>query len=245
MKVTALWRHPIKGIGRERLDSVALTAGRPLPSDRAWAVRHDGAAEGEGWQPRGNFVVVASGPGLAAVEAESDGDTVTLRHPELPTARFTLPKDGHSVLDWVRPIWPEARPAPADMVRAPETIGMADNGHASLSILTEASLSALSDAAGQSLDPGRFRGNVLLSGSEPWAEFDWIGKRLRLGDAVLEVFDRIERCRATEANPETGTRDVNTLALLRDTFGHRDFGVYARVIEGGSVATGDAARLEG
>jgi hypothetical protein len=49
----------------------------------------------------------------------------------------------------------------------------------------------------------------------------------------------IGRCRATEANPDTGRRDANTLAALEDGWGHTQFGVYAMVRKGGRVAVGD------
>ena len=39
----ALWRHPIKGHGREALETVDLTEGRTMPWDRRWAVAHEAA----------------------------------------------------------------------------------------------------------------------------------------------------------------------------------------------------------
>ncbi|MGI9393180.1 MAG: hypothetical protein ACR2OY_00900 [Boseongicola sp.] len=47
------------------------------------------------------------------------------------------------------------------------------------------------------------------------------------------------RCKATMANPDTGRRDLDTLGLL-DDLGHQEFGVYAEVIEGGTLSVGDA-----
>ena len=79
-----------------------------------------------------------------------------------------------------------------------------------------------------------------MDGLPPWGEFDWIGRRIRIGGVAFDVTERIERCRATEANPDTGTRDANTLRALEDGWGHRDFGVYATVAEDGRVAVGDA-----
>ena len=39
--VANLWRHPIKGVGREELKSVKLENGRCMPMDRIWAVAHE------------------------------------------------------------------------------------------------------------------------------------------------------------------------------------------------------------
>ena len=50
---------------------------------------------------------------------------------------------------------------------------------------------------------------------------------------------RIDRCAATHVNPETAARDTNVLMALQRVFGHIDMGVYAEVIGGGEIATGD------
>ena len=44
------------------------------------------------------------------------------------------------------------------------------------------------------------------------------------------------------ANPETGRRDVDTLAGL-ETWDHMDFGVYGEVVTGGEIATGDPVEV--
>ena len=170
MRVAGLTRHPVKGIGSEALSRVALREGLPLPGDRAWAVSHARHPGGDGWRPRGDFLVVASGPGLAAITATSDEGGVTLSHPDRPTTRFALPGDADALIDWVGPLWPPERPAPAALHKAPASTGMPDNGIASVAILSQASLDALSEAAGTPLDPRRFRGNVLIDGAAPWAE---------------------------------------------------------------------------
>ncbi|MDZ4095394.1 MAG: MOSC domain-containing protein, partial [Paracoccaceae bacterium] len=86
-----------------------------------------------------------------------------------------------------------------------------------------------------SLSPHRWRGNFWIEGVAPWAEFDWIGRNLRIGTAVLQVVERIGRCKATTANPTTGQIDADTLAALNAGYGHQNFGVYAKVIEAGTV----------
>lgn len=235
-----IWRHPIKGIGAERLEHVGLHADRPLPWDRAWAVLEEGGEATEGWRPCRNFLRGAKGPSLMAVTARVEGDSVVLSHPERPDLRITPGEDGaaRALFDWLRPIYPADRRPPAALVRAP-AMGMSDANFASVSVLNRASLRALSQKLGRDLDPRRFRGNLWLEGLAPWEEFDLVGKRLRIGPAELDVIERIGRCRATEANPETGRRDAATLAALEDGWGHTAFGVYAMVRRGGRVAVGD------
>ena len=69
-----------------------------------------------------------------------------------------------------------------------------------------------------------------------------MGRELQIGAVRLKVIDRIERCRATETNPDTGARDQNTLKAIRETQGHTDFGIRAEVLNDGEIALGD--RLE-
>jgi uncharacterized protein YcbX len=109
-----------------------------------------------------------------------------------------------------------------------------------VSIIGLGSLHALEAEAGMALDPLRFRANFYFSGGRPWAEFDWIGKEIQIGQVRLKVVKRIVRCAATEVNPETAARDANPPRDLRRYFGHADLGVYAEVLEGGNIALGDA-----
>ena len=61
-----------------------------------------------------------------------------------------------------------------------------------------------------------------------------------LGGVRVKVFKRTQRCPATEVNPDTAERDAKPQKWLRDHYGHADMGVYAEVLEGGTVAVGDA-----
>jgi uncharacterized protein YcbX len=53
----------------------------------------------------------------------------------------------------------------------------------------------------------------------------------------------IVRCLATTANPDTGLRDADTLSALNALSGHQDFGLYARVIEPGTLSLDDTLEL--
>jgi uncharacterized protein YcbX len=92
-------------------------------------------------------------------------------------------------------------------------------------------------------DPRRFRNTLLLEGGGPHAEDEWIGGRVRVGDAVLRVVERDARCALTTRNPDTGRRDLDTLRLIAGyrppAAGEICFGVYAEVERPGMVAVGD------
>ena len=55
--------------------------------------------------------------------------------------------------------------------------------------------------------------------------------------------ERIKRCMATTANPDTGRRDADTLGALESGWDHRDFGIYGEVVTPGRVARGDAVTV--
>jgi uncharacterized protein len=238
-------RHPIKSHGREDLASVMLTAGQGVPFDRHWAVAHDAAKLLDGWNPCVNFARGAKAPGLMAISARLDEATqdVTLTHPDKADLTFAPDNadDLARFLDWVQGLNPADRAQPARIVKA--GVAMTDTDFPSVSIFGLASNRDLSAMMGQDLSPNRWRGNLWVDGLAPWAEFDWVGRDVQIGNAVLHVQERIVRCKATSANPATGQIDADTLGALNDGFGHQDFGVYARVIATGAVTVGDSVTL--
>ncbi len=93
---------------------------------------------------------------------------------------------------------------------------------------------------GKPLDPLRFRANIYFDGAEPFAETKWIGRDVSIGSARLQAFAMTERCEATNVDPTTAARDLAIPQHLQRTYNHTDVGIYARVVEGGRIATGDA-----
>ncbi len=245
MILAAIHRHPIKAFGHEAVARAALSPGEALPWDRRWAAPHARARiDGPGWASCTNFARGASSPSLMAVTAEVDeaAGHVTLRHPDRPDLTIDPDADGEAFAAWAAPLVAEGRPAPTGLRRA-EGQALTDADRPWLSLHADASLRALSERAGRLLSRHRFRGNLWIEGAEPWAEAGWIGRTLRVGSAVLRVVEPIRRCRATEADPETGRRDADTLGAMTALLGDTTFGVYAEVVDGGEVARGDAVAV--
>ncbi len=61
----------------------------------------------------------------------------------------------------------------------------------------------------------------------------------------MRVVAPIERCAATNVDPETARRDLNIPLILKQGFGHINMGVYAAVVQGGDIATDDAVSPPG
>ncbi len=246
-RLAQIWRHPIKAHGRERLDAAMLEPGQTLPWDRHWAVAHEAAHLAEGaWSPCANFSRAAKTGGLQAITATLDTGEgrITLHHPGLGEIEFCpdVPADAARFIAWVTPLCDPARALPARVVRAPGR-GMTDTPFPSLSLAGLASHRAVEGRFGRSLSPLRWRANLLVEGLAPWEEFDWLGRQLRIGGAVLAVRERIGRCKATHIDPESGQAEVDMLRLLDEAWEHTDFGVYAEVVEAGSIVEGDTLEV--
>ena len=243
--VAQIWRHPIKSHGREPLASVELAVGQTMPWDRTWAVAHEAAkTAGTEWAHCANFSRVAKAPALMAIEAQLDEarETLTLSHPDLPDLRFHPDSEPEKLIEWARPLMPDGRMASARIVRVPGR-GMTDTDFPSISLGNLSSHRAVEQKLGRKLSAKRWRGNIWLDGLAPWEEFDWIGRTIRIGAAELKIEDRTTRCLATTANPATGVRDADTLGVLQDGWGHKDFCVYAVVTKSGRIALGDCASV--
>ena len=242
-----MFRHPIKAHGHESLTSTQVNAGKTLPWDRHWAVIHEHAkTDGTAWAPCANFSRGAKVGSLMAISAVLDEDTgrVSLNHPELGTLEFDPSTEAARFLDWVAPLMPENRAASSGIV-AVQDRGMTDTDFPSIALAGHASLEDLSDRLGQPLDPRRFRANFWIDGLQPWQEFEMVGETIRIGSVAFRVEERITRCRATMANPETGRTDADTLGALEAGWGHTDFGVYLVAQSSGAVSVGDHLEVVG
>jgi len=114
-----------------------------------------------------------------------------------------------------------------------------DVAHKVVSIINLASLSAIEDVADRPVDPLRFRANLYVDGWPGWHEFSLLGETLAIGDVRLKVNKNIVRCAAIDVDPVTGERDMRLPRKMVDHFGHDNCGIYAEVIAGGAIATGD------
>ena len=243
-RVAHLYRHPIKAVGREAVDTAHLLPDAPFPHDRIWAVRHsNGQVPPGAWAKCSHFTRGAKVPALMAITARYTPDTrrIRLSHPDRPmlTIAPDSAQDKRALIDWLDPLVPPDLPRPAEVMAAPAQ-GFTDAPYASVAILSLASLRAVSHLMGKSLSRHRFRANIWLDGADPWAEADLVGQEISLGTARLQVTEPIYRCRATMADPDTGQIDAPVLDGLTALRGDAIFGVYARVVGPGTLHIGDS-----
>lgn len=116
------------------------------------------------------------------------------------------------------------RPIDPRYAKPGETVSFAD-GYPLL-LTTLSSLDALNSliAQGDHADEGplpmnRFRPNVVVAGTAPWAEDDW--SRIAIGDVTFRIAKKSGRCVVTTTNQETAERGKEPLRTLAR---HRRFG---------------------
>lgn len=255
--VDSIVRYPVKGLaGVPTLDPVRLEPGRGLRGDRAFAIaRRDSTPSATGWLPREHFFHLARHEHLARislglVEEGSESSTLVVETSEgmARGERRSSPSgevgafDSTAIDDLLRRTL-GADHGEARLVEAASE-GLWDWEHAHVSIINLATLEELAREAGMPVDRRRFRANLYLTGLAPFEEFELVGRRIRVGDAELEIFQPTDRCRATTIRPVDGVSDLNVPSLLAARYGYAYCGVYARVVGGGSVRPGDAVREE-
>lgn len=131
------------------------------------------------------------------------------------------------------------------VVRTDEPGRAVDRANGAVSLVSDESVDELARRAGvASADARRFRMLIGVAGGKPHEEDEWVGRDVRLGEAVVRVLEQVARCAITTKNPDTGERDLDTLRMIKDYRGIRgekylDFGVYGEVVTPGRVRVGD------
>jgi uncharacterized protein YcbX len=248
--IRAIYRYPVKGLSAQALIRTRLSAGETIPADRLYAIENgpcgfDPAAPA--YFPKQRFLMLMRNERLAALRTGYDeaAHTLTVHWEGRDAVRGDLRTDkGRAAVEQFFSAYC------ADELQGPPKILYGD-GHSFsdvakkvVSIINLASVAAIENAVGAPVNPLRFRGNVYVTGWPAWHEFSLIGEALKVGDAArLKVVKRIQRCAATDVDPDTGIRDLTIPHTLMESFDHTDCGIYAEVVAAGDVAVGDAISI--
>ena len=239
MRVTQLWRYPVKSLQGERIE-VAEVDGHGLVGDRRWAVFD--LETGHGLTARRVPELL-----LASARVQPDGSLVV----RLPDGRETI--DDGALSAWLgRDV---ALRAAADTKDAPTyenplvveegaesewfawqgpTDVFHDSARTNVSLCSEDTLATFAPLD----EVRRFRFNVILDGTDG-AEDALVDGPARLGTVDLDVTKRIERC-VMVTRPQPGGIERDTSVLKRI---HRErqscLGIGALVTAPGHIAVGD------
>jgi uncharacterized protein YcbX len=251
MKIESLYRYPVKGLTPEALTHAALTPGSCIQWDRAFALAQGDATldpANPAWVSKTNFMCLLRNARIALLRTRFDDATglLTITTPSGETLQTApLTQEGQATLTdfFIRFLGKETRYGvnhQPPVFRYFPNHSFCDHKTQVVSLIGLGSLRALESAVGATRDKRRFRANIYIEDIAPWAEFDWLGKTIRIGETTLAVQERIDRCGATTVNPDTAERDANPVKELQQNFGHVDLGIFAEVLTGGEIRPGDA-----
>jgi uncharacterized protein YcbX len=120
--------------------------------------------------------------------------------------------------------------------------------HASVSVISLATIAGIGGEAGVNLDRRRFRANIVLEthDREPFLEDGWVGGTLVFGNSeprpAVSVTVRDERCVVINLDPDMGTQDKRVLKTVV-RLNKNNAGVYGTVVQTGTIRVGDPVSL--
>ncbi len=249
--VKELFTHPVKGLTPQKCDRVFLLCDHGIPGDRAFALMYESIITdvpdtAVPWMQKKSFAMQCDLPVLAALNCQYDRTTaiVTVKQgdSELVSAA-TNTSEGRDRLssffsEYIAPHRPQK--GALRWVGDPEgTTRYSDRQPVHISLVSQATLDALSSAAGQEIDARRFRPNIVMEKVPAWEEFSWVGQELQIGQAKIRISAPITRCLNIDVNPDTGEQDIKLFSLLKQHFHHQETGVVAQVISSADVAVNE------
>ena len=278
--VARIRRYPVKSMLGEDL-AAGVFGGKGLAGDRVFAVLDDAGAVGSAKHPRkwgpllscrstvgadGTVRVrVASPDGAEYIAGSDELDDRLSRLLGRPVVVSDKPPE-NGLLERAVPEYEGGSPRAARSAAVTDATGTAiTSGHVAagtffdfgpVHVVTTASLEALRRRhPDHDFDARRFRPNVVIDtgARDGFPEDEWQGRRIRIGDAVLQVMVPTPRCVIpTLAHDELPADPGLMRAAARE---HRIpvfdmgpltcVGVYLQIVEPGVVRLGDRVAVEG
>ncbi|MFQ5746330.1 MAG: MOSC domain-containing protein [Gemmatimonadota bacterium] len=256
-RLAGIFVHPVKSTRRIEVETAELDE-CGLVLDRRWMLA----------DPEGRAVTQRERPALARVRTRVAGDRIVVSAPDredLVLPARPVPGGEVRVEVWddrfsarlvegpgsawfsehlgtpCRLVWMSddlVRPVDARHGRDGDRVAFTD-GYPLL-LIGRASLDDLNSRLDVPVPMDRFRPNLVVEGSEPFAEDGWA--RVRIGQATFRVAKSCARCSVTtidQATGEKGPEPLRTLATYRKRNGKVLFGQYLLHDAPGWLRTGD------
>ena len=226
MRITGLWRYPIKSMAGQSLERAELGRGG-MPLDRQFVI-FDGEAT-----HAGKALTARIAGDLLAYRAWSDNGRVYVDAPD-----GTRYEPGDTLADALRASL--HRPVTVAEMPAGEPLHDAHD----LLVICMPSIRALEAEWAKPLNPVRFRPNIILDGDDlaTYTEDNWAGRRFAAGAAIVAGVKRNERCVLPTIDPQTRERDPSLLRLIVERH-QKCFGLYCHVEQAGKIAVGDEWKM--
>jgi uncharacterized protein YcbX len=256
--IATLWRYPVKSMMGEELNATQVLE-RGLLGDRAYALidvatgKTISAKSPRRWGKM--FDCRAAMHSLSQIKMTLPDGTIVLS--DAATVEQTLSNAfGRAVkLETTAPSEPTIEMYTPDIDELPDHDQITDAAirpgtffdAATIHLLTTATMNQLQSIAPNSrFETRRFRPNLVIqpaNGATGFVENEWVGKILAIGDEVKLTIDMpCPRCVMTTMPQGELPNDVE---ILRTAVKHNggNIGVYASVVQSGTVKRGDTVRL--
>jgi MOSC domain-containing protein len=230
--VLSLRRFPVKSLSGEQADALRIDR-RGAGGDRAHALFT--APDGDGRR-----LTIREAPRMLAWSAAYPEAPGAELDPDAPPVATVTAPDGRT-FSWDDPdLAPALRADLGRDVHLRRDLALMPDLRDSLLVTVEASRVALERELGRPIDIRRFRPNLHLRLDAPaFAEERWVGRRLRVGEAELELLHACERCAIPTRDPDTGEKWPELLRWLAREHGTL-FGINARAVRPATVRVGDS-----
>jgi len=214
MRVSELWRYPVKSLRGLKLDEAVVTE---------LGIERDRLVQAK--RPGGRVFTARTHPAMLGLQGGLDAEGV----PTIDGVRW----DDPAALAAVRPVTePDA-----------ELVYYDGNGPQRFDVLP-ISLATDGGVAAVGVDGRRFRANVYLAGVPGLTEREWVGREVRIGEAIVGVRQVRGRCVMTTFDPDTLEQDITVLQKIVWELGGRT-ALDCYVLRPGSVRVGDEAEVGG
>lgn len=248
MLIESLWRYPVKGMSGEQIDETPLMPGQPISGDRRYAISIGGDKVANSpagtWFKKAHFLQLMSHEALATLNCIVNDDHIKISKGNNQLLQANLRDDNGlaAVEAFFMSYMNEHMPGRLHgipKVVTLDTQAFTDTQAPWISLGGSASVEAYASATNTKPDARRFRLNIMVKTNDAFSEASLIGKDIKVGTAHLRVVAPVGRCAAIDVDPETATRNHDTLSVMRAQFGHTNLGVFAEIISSGTVRTGD------
>ena len=241
LSVAAINVAPVKALGLAQPHRVRLEP-EGVPEDRRlFLLREDGSVATLRTHPRLTSVrpdldLHACTLGLTFPDGSVTGSVLEPRE-AVGAELFDRRRNGHVVPGEVADALSELAGERLRLVLADRTGEGWDEGP--VSVLARASVQQVGTPESGERSARRFRMLFEVAGAEPFVEDTWIGRRIRIGEAVVRVTHALGRCLVINHDPDDGAKNWRGLHTLAEHRPDLSLGVIADVVEPGEVRVGD------
>lgn len=251
LHVVRLDRYWLKGAGGKETQALEVDPALGVLGRGRYAIERVAQPGKDGWRPKAAFYVGQNTPRMVAERPVYNPEIVNEDGTSPPTDKYL-----HGLAERLG----------LEKVSLVDTGGgyyNTDTMPPVVHILNLRTVHEFGDFLGIAIDVHRFRADVWVYGDDlpPFVEYAWVDafetstRTIDIGGIPFRAYDWCERCKAINANPKTGTRDLDLLDALERFMkyhGQRPspqrgvytvMGVLMRPMKRGFINRGDLVRV--